>query len=115
MAVRLRNYKEHAKVILLQSTFMHIDMATVNATATATAPWLFNLYIDPQEELPVGHCMNALARLARRRNGRSRRHVQAVSAEEGRALTFQSSHEARTKDPRGILLPRGIGFRRHAR
>ncbi len=63
MAVRLREYKEHVKVILPQSTFMHIDMATVQDTATA--PWLFNLYIDPKEELPVGHRMNAwLASLA---------------------------------------------------
>lgn len=36
---------------------MHIDMATV--LDTATAPWLFNLYIDAKEELPVGHRMNA--------------------------------------------------------
>ncbi|MFM8187421.1 MAG: arylsulfatase [Pirellula sp.] len=57
MAVRMREYKAHVKVILPQSTFMHIDMATVQDTATA--PWLFNLYIDPKEELPVGHRMNA--------------------------------------------------------
>jgi len=29
MAVRVREYKEHVKVFLPQSTFMHIDMATV--------------------------------------------------------------------------------------
>ena len=57
MAVRMREYKQHVKVILPQATFMHIDMATVNDTGTA--PWLFNLYIDPKEELPVGHRMNA--------------------------------------------------------
>ncbi len=57
MAVRMREYKAHVKVILPQSTFMHIDMATVHDTATA--PWLFNLHIDPKEELPVGHRMNA--------------------------------------------------------
>jgi len=57
MAVRMREYKEHVKVILPHSTFMHIDMATVNDVGTA--PWLFNLYIDPKEELPVGHRMNA--------------------------------------------------------
>lgn len=63
MAVRMREYKAHVKVILPQSTFMHIDMATVQDTATA--PWLFNLWIDPKEELPVGHRMNAwLASLA---------------------------------------------------
>ncbi len=47
MAVRMREYKEHLKVILPQSTFMHIEMAT--AQDTATAPWLFDLYIDPKE------------------------------------------------------------------
>ena len=57
MAVRMREYKEHVKVILPHSTFMHIDMATVQDTATA--PWLFNLYIDPKEELPVGPRMHA--------------------------------------------------------
>lgn len=63
MAVRLREYKAHVKVIVPQSTFMHIDMATVHDTGTA--PWLFNLYIDPKEEQPVGHRMNAwLASLA---------------------------------------------------
>jgi arylsulfatase len=55
--VRLRKCKEQAKAILSQSTFMHIDMATVNDTAIA--PWLFNLRSDPKEELPVGHHMNA--------------------------------------------------------
>ena len=45
------------RVILPHSTLMHIDMATVQDMATA--PWLFNLYIDPKEELPVGHRMNA--------------------------------------------------------
>jgi arylsulfatase A-like enzyme len=57
MALRMREYKWHQKVILPQSTFMHIDMATVHDVGTA--PWLFNLYIDPKEELTVGHRRNA--------------------------------------------------------
>ena len=32
-------------------------MTTV--TDVGLAPWLFNLYIDPKEEYPVGHRMNA--------------------------------------------------------
>ncbi len=36
---------------------MHIDMATVQNVGLA--PWLFNLYIDPKEEMPVGHRRNA--------------------------------------------------------
>jgi arylsulfatase len=27
--------------------------------SVGTAPWLFNLYIDPKEEMTVGHRMNA--------------------------------------------------------
>ncbi len=57
MALRMREYKWHQHVILPQSTFMHIDMAIVHDVGTA--PWMFNLYIDPKEELPVGHRMNA--------------------------------------------------------
>ena len=57
MAVRMREYKWHQKVLLPHSTFMHIDMSTVHSVGTA--PWLFNLYIDPKEELPVGHRLNA--------------------------------------------------------
>ncbi|MBM3967521.1 MAG: arylsulfatase [Planctomycetes bacterium] len=57
MAIRMREYKSHVKVILPHSNLMHIDMATLEDTGTA--PWLFNLYIDPKEELAVGHRMNA--------------------------------------------------------
>lgn len=63
MGVRMREYKLHLKVVLPQSTHMHIDMATVQDVGLA--PWLFNLYIDPKESLPVGHRRNAwLATLA---------------------------------------------------
>jgi hypothetical protein len=34
-----------------------IDMTTVSSVDLA--PWLFNLYIDPKEEYPVGHRQNA--------------------------------------------------------
>jgi arylsulfatase len=57
MAVRMREYKMHRKFILPQSNLMHIDMSVVQSAGTA--PWLFNLYIDPKEELAVGHRMNA--------------------------------------------------------
>lgn len=57
MACRMREYKSHIKVVLPQSTHMHIDMSTVHDVGIA--PWLFNLYIDPKEELPVGHRRNA--------------------------------------------------------
>jgi arylsulfatase len=56
-ALRMREYKWHQKVLLAQSTFMHIDMAVLQDVGTA--PWLFNLYIDPKEQLPVGHRRNA--------------------------------------------------------
>ena len=57
MAIRMKEYKEHVKVILPNSTHMHIDYATIQNVGLA--PWLFNLYIDPKEELPVGHRRSA--------------------------------------------------------
>ncbi|MGI9472715.1 MAG: arylsulfatase [Rubripirellula sp.] len=57
MGVRMREYKAHLKVILPQSTHMHIDFATKQDVGLA--PWLFNLYIDPKEQMPVGHRRNA--------------------------------------------------------
>ncbi len=63
MAVRLREYKLHTKVVLPQAPHMYIDLSTVQDVGLA--PWLFNLYIDPREEMTVGHRMNAwLAALA---------------------------------------------------
>lgn len=56
-AMRMREYKMHQKVVMPSAQFMWIDMATVQPVGTA--PWLFNLYIDPKEELTVGHRMNA--------------------------------------------------------
>jgi arylsulfatase len=56
-AMRMREYKAHLLVSLAQEKFLYIDMATV--VPTGLAPWLFNLYIDPKEEYPVGHRMNA--------------------------------------------------------
>ena len=56
-AMRMREYKWHQKVLLPHSTFMHIDMAVLQDVGTA--PWLFNLYIDPKEQLAVGHRRNA--------------------------------------------------------
>ena len=57
MACRMREYKVHVKVVLPQTTHMHIDMATIQNVGLA--PWLFNLYIDPKEAMPVGHRRNA--------------------------------------------------------
>ena len=37
--------------------WLDIDMTT--KADVGLAPWLFNLYIDPKEEYPVGHRMNA--------------------------------------------------------
>lgn len=57
MAVRVREYKEHVKIIIPQAPHMWIDYATIQDVGLA--PWLFNLYIDPKEEMPVGHRRNA--------------------------------------------------------
>ena len=55
-AMRMREFKVHTKVIIPQASFLWIDMATMNDVGTA--PWLFNLYIDPKEEYAVGHRMS---------------------------------------------------------
>ena len=57
MAIRIDEYKMHFKVLLAEYPMMNIDMSTIHDTGLA--PWLFNLYIDPKEELAVGHRMNA--------------------------------------------------------
>jgi arylsulfatase len=57
MALRMYEYKIHAKVVEPQAQWLDIDMTTV--ADVGLAPWLFNLYIDPKEEYPVGHRMNA--------------------------------------------------------
>lgn len=57
MACRMREYKVHIKVVLPLAPHMHIDYATVEDVGLA--PWLFNLYIDPKEEMTVGHRRNA--------------------------------------------------------
>lgn len=57
MACRMHEYKAHIKVVLPQTTHMYIDMATIQNVGVA--PWFFNLYIDPKENMPVGHRRNA--------------------------------------------------------
>ena len=53
MACRMREYKAHVKVVLPEAPNMYIDYSTVKDVGLA--PWLFNLYIDPKEQMPVGH------------------------------------------------------------
>ena len=68
MAMRMYEYKIHAKVVLPQAQWLDIDMTTINDVGLA--PWLFNLYIDPKEQYPVGHRMNAwLASMAAEMKG----------------------------------------------
>jgi arylsulfatase A-like enzyme len=57
MAMRMYEYKMHVKVLQTHAQWLDIDMTTV--ADTGLAPWLFNLYIDPKEQYPVGHRMNA--------------------------------------------------------
>lgn len=53
MAIRMREYKQHIKVIEAYAPHMWIDYSTIQNVGLS--PWTFNLYIDPKEELPVGH------------------------------------------------------------
>ena len=57
MAMRMYEYKIHVKVVQVarpMARHRHDHHADVGL-----APWLFNLYIDPKEQYPVGHRMNA--------------------------------------------------------
>ena len=56
MAVRMYEYKLHLQVMHQESAFQAIDFAT--RSHVGLSPWLFNLYIDPKEQMPVGHRMN---------------------------------------------------------
>jgi arylsulfatase A-like enzyme len=56
MAIRMLEYKMHVKVVETSEKWLDIDMATMS---TVAAPWMFNLYIDPKEEYPVGHRLNS--------------------------------------------------------
>ena len=54
MACRMKEYKAHVKVVLPQGApHKHIDLALVQDVGLA--PWFFNLYLDPKEEMTVGH------------------------------------------------------------
>ncbi|KAF0813094.1 Arylsulfatase [Andreprevotia sp. IGB-42] len=57
MAMRMREYKIHFQVTVPEQQWMDIDMSTKQKVGLA--PWLFNLYIDPREQTPVGHRGNA--------------------------------------------------------
>ncbi|MFO0990531.1 MAG: arylsulfatase [Hyphomicrobiales bacterium] len=68
MAMRMYEYKIHVKIVEEHAQWLNIDMTTVSDVGLA--PWLFNLYIDPKEEYPVGHRMNAfLASMAAEMKG----------------------------------------------
>lgn len=56
LAIRMYEYKMHFKIIEPERELLQIDMATVK---NLSVPWLFNLYIDPKEQYPVGHRRNA--------------------------------------------------------
>jgi arylsulfatase A-like enzyme len=57
MAMRMYEYKIHIKIVQHHAQWLDIDMTT--KSDVGLAPWLFNLYIDPKEQYPVGHRMNA--------------------------------------------------------
>lgn len=55
-AMRMREYKVHLNAVQEQAVHMGIDYGTTQQTGLS--PWLFNLYIDPKESMPLGHRMN---------------------------------------------------------
>ena len=101
MAMRMYEYKIHVKVVESHAQWLDIDMTTVSDVGLA--PWLFNLYIDPKEQYPVGHRMNAfLASMAAEMKG-ARGDLQEVSAE---------GHRTGTVAPRSRRGVRGRTCRR---
>lgn len=56
VGMRMYEYKLLTKVMDARAQWLDIDMATM--TDVGLAPWLFNLYIDPKEQYPVGHRLN---------------------------------------------------------
>lgn len=55
-AVRLREYKLHLQMTQELAPNMGIDYSTT--LMPGLAPWLFNLYVDPKEAMPMGHRLN---------------------------------------------------------
>lgn len=56
VAMRMYEYKIHMKYMETKAQWLDIDMATMSDVGLS--PWLFNLYIDPKEQYPVGHRLN---------------------------------------------------------
>lgn len=52
-AVRWQEYKIHFKVFQTTSTRQNIDESLL--VPTGSAPWVFNLYTDPKEQISSGH------------------------------------------------------------
>jgi len=52
-AVRWQEYKVHLKVFQTHSPRRNIDESTL--VTTGTAPWVYNLYVDPKEQQSTGH------------------------------------------------------------
>ena len=100
MAMRMYEYKIHVKVVQTHAQWLNIDMTTISDVGLA--PWLFNLYIDPKEQYPVGHRMNAwLASMAAEMKGPCG-DLQEVSAEEYRVGTVRGAEQvmpARRRTP----------------
>lgn len=55
-AMRMREYKIHFIATQEQATHLGIDYGVTQKTGLS--PWLFNLYIDPKETMPLGHRMS---------------------------------------------------------
>ena len=51
--MRWQEYKVHLKVFQTQSPRRNIDESML--VTTGTAPWVFNLYMDPKEQQSTGH------------------------------------------------------------
>lgn len=53
MACRMHQYKLHRQVVMPAAPHMYIDYAVIQEVGLGG--WMFDLYLDPKEEMPVGH------------------------------------------------------------
>ena len=53
MAVRWMEYKVHFRVFQTDAVRRNLDQTTISEVGMS--PWVYNLYMDPKEQLSTGH------------------------------------------------------------
>lgn len=53
MAIRWQEYKMHMSVFITSAAMKNLDQSTIQGVGMS--PWVYNLYVDPKEQLSTGH------------------------------------------------------------